>query len=29
VVCTGTTCWSVGTLDVGSRKRAYWYREID
>ena len=29
VVCTGTTCWSVGTLDVGSRRRAYWYREVD
>ena len=29
IVCTGTSCWSVGTLDVGSRKRAYWYKEID
>jgi type IV pilus assembly protein PilY1 len=29
VVCTGTTCWAVGTLDVGSRRRTYWYKEID
>lgn len=29
IVCTGTSCWSVGTLDVGSRRRSYWYKEID
>ena len=29
IVCTGTSCWSVGTVDVGSRRRAYWYKEID
>ena len=29
IVCTGTSCWSVGTIDVGSRRRAYWYKEID
>ncbi|MGH8481975.1 MAG: pilus assembly protein, partial [Nevskiaceae bacterium] len=29
IVCTGTSCWSVGTIDVGSRRRSYWYKEID
>jgi type IV pilus assembly protein PilY1 len=29
VVCTGTSCWSVGTVDVGSRRRSYWYKAID
>jgi len=29
IVCTGTQCWSVGTIDVGSRRRAYWYKEVD
>jgi type IV pilus assembly protein PilY1 len=29
IVCTGTSCWSVGTIDVGSRRRAYWYKDID
>ena len=29
IVCTGTSCWSVGTLDVGSRRRSYWYKAID
>jgi type IV pilus assembly protein PilY1 len=29
IVCTGTTCWSVGTIDIGSRRRSYWYKEID
>jgi type IV pilus assembly protein PilY1 len=29
VVCTGTSCWSVGTIDVGSRRRSYWYKAID
>ena len=29
IVCTGTSCWSVGTIDVGSRRRSYWYKAID
>ncbi|MEX1995100.1 MAG: hypothetical protein WD929_10580 [Steroidobacteraceae bacterium] len=29
IVCTGTSCWSVGVLDVGSRRRSYWYKAID
>jgi type IV pilus assembly protein PilY1 len=29
IVCTGTSCWSVGKVDVNSRRRAYWYKEID
>jgi len=29
IICTGTSCWSVGTIDVGSRRRSYWYKEVD
>ena len=29
VVCTGTSCWSCGNIDVGSRRRSYWYKEVD
>ena len=29
IVCTGTSCWSCGTIDIGSRRRSYWYKEVD
>jgi type IV pilus assembly protein PilY1 len=29
VVCFGPFCFSTGKVDIGSRRRAYWYKEID